>query len=340
MIRLLAAIILTTSMTSAASYNAQQTTIDGVTVVHLDDPDHHASVSIAVGVGNIAYEYVVNGPNALYFPYKSLAEFKAKPNLCGVPFLAPWANRLDQEAFFANGKKYTLNKELGNLRMDGNHLPIHGLISFTSLWQVVEAKSNGSSARVTSRLDFYKHPDLMAQFPFSHLVDMTYTLSGGVLEVTTSIHNLSAEAMPVSIGFHPYFQLHDAPRDNWTVHLAASEHVVLSKLLVPTGETKPNEFGDTVSLAGKQLDDVFTGLPENAEFWVAGKAEKITVHYGTRYKVAVVYAPPGRDFICFEPMAALTNGINLAHEGKYKDLQSVAPESEWKESFKIAATGF
>jgi len=327
-------------MTTAASYNAQQTTIDGVTVVHLEDSAHHATVSVAVSVGNIAYEYIVNGKNALYFPYKSLAEFKAKPNLCGVPFLAPWANRLDQEAFYANGKKYTLNMSLNNLRLDGNKLPIHGLISFSSLWQVVEAKANGSSAHVTSRLEFWKHPELMAQFPFAHTIEMTYTLSNGVLEVTTAIHNLSADAMPVSIGFHPYFQLHDAPRDSWTVHLAASEHVVLSKLLVPTGETKPNEFGDTMTLAGKQLDDVFTGLPDNAEFWVKGKDEKIAVHYGPHYKVAVAYAPPGRDFICFEPMAGLTNAMNLAQEGKYKDLQSIAPGGEWKESFKIAATGF
>jgi aldose 1-epimerase len=340
MVRLFAAILLTASMTTAASYTAQPTTIDGVTVVRLSDSAHHTEVSVAVGIGNIAYEYLVNGKNALYFPYKSLAEFKAKPQLCGVPFLAPWANRLDQEAIYANGKKYTLNKELGNLRFDGNHLPIHGLISFTSLWQVVEAKANGTSAHVTSRLEFWKHPELMAQFPFAHTIEMTYTLSNGVLEVTTALHNLSADAMPVSIGFHPYFQLHDAPRDGWTVHLAASEHVVLSKQLVPTGETKPNEFGDTVSLKGTQLDDVFTGLPANAEFWVNGKVEKIAVHYGPHYKVAVVFAPPGRDFICFEPMAALTNGINLAHAGKYKDLQSIAPGGEWKESFRIAATGF
>jgi aldose 1-epimerase len=180
----------------------------------------------------------------------------------------------------------------------------------------------------------------MAQFPFAHTIEMTYTLSNGVLEVTTAIHNLSAEAMPVSVGFHPYFQLHDAPRDAWNVHLAAHDHVLLSKLLVPTGETKPMEFSDPVSLAGKQLDDVFMGLPENAEFWVAGKAEKIAVHYGPKYKVAVVYAPPGKDFICFEPMAGLTNAMNLAHEGKYKDLQSVAPGATWTESFRIAATGF
>jgi aldose 1-epimerase len=340
MVRLFAAILLFAPMTIAASYNAQQTTIDGVTVLRLTDAAHHAEVAVAVGVGNIAYEYLVNGKNALYFPFHSLAEFKANPALCGVPFLAPWANRLDQEAFHANGKKYTLNPGLGNLRMDGNHLPIHGLLSFSTLWQVVEAKANATSAHVTSRLEFWKHPELMAQFPFAHTIEMTYTLSNGMLEVTTVIHNLSADAMPVSIGFHPYFQLHDSPRDAWKVHLAASEHVVLSKLLVPTGETKSMEFSDPVVLAGKQLDDVFTGLPQNAEFWVSGKAEKIAVRYGPQYKVAVVYAPPGKEFICFEPMAGLTNAMNLAHEGKYKELQTVAPGGTWKESFRISATGF
>jgi aldose 1-epimerase len=325
---------------SNAAYSAKQNTIDGVAVVQLSDSAHSTEVSIAVGVGNIAYELKVNGKNALYFPFKSVGELKAKPTLCGVPFLAPWANRLDQEAFFYEGRKYALNAALGNLRFDGNHLPIHGLLSFSPLWEVVEAKADGSSAHVTSRLEYWKHPELMAQFPFAHTIEMTYRLANGALEVTTSIHNLSAENMPVSVGFHPYFQIHDAPRDSWTVHLAARDHVSLSKLLVPTGETKPVEFGDPVSLAGRVLDDVFTGLPENAEFWVKGKNERIAVHYGEHYKVAVVYAPAGRDFICFEPMAALTNGINLAHEGKYKDLQSVAPGGEWRESFRIQATGF
>jgi aldose 1-epimerase len=327
-------------MSNAASYTAHQTTVDGIAVVQLTDPAHHTEVSVAVGVGNVAYELKVNGKNALYFPFASLKEFKEKPALCGVPFLAPWANRLDQEAFYANGNKYTLNTGLGNVRFDGNHLPIHGLISFSPLWQVVEVKANGTGAHVMSRFEFWKHPELMAQFPFAHTIEMTYTLSNGVLEVTTVIHNLSADAMPVSVGFHPYFQLHDAPRDSWTVHLAASKHVVLSKLLVPTGETKPVEFSDPMTLAGNQLDDVFTGLPENAEFWVKGKEEKIAVHYGPHFPVAVAYAPAGRNFICFEPMAALTNGINLAHEGKYSELQNVAAGGEWRGTFRIQVTGF
>ena len=38
----------------------------------------------------------------------------------------------DQPAFFANGKKYALNPELHNYRLDGNQLPIHGLVNYSS----------------------------------------------------------------------------------------------------------------------------------------------------------------------------------------------------------------
>lgn len=329
-----------TPMSIAANYTAKEATIDDVRVVHLGDAAHKTEVSIAIGLGNLAYEMKVNGKNALHFPYASLAEFKAKPALCGVPFLAPWANRLDQPAFYANGHKYTLNAELGNIRTDGNHLPIHGFLTFSTAWQVLEARADEHSAHVTSRLEFWRHPELMAQFPFAHVIEMTYTLQDGVLKVTTSLHNLSVDPMPVSIGFHPYFELHDSPRDSWKVHLDAKEHVVLSKLLIPTGETKPVEYPDPLPLAGTYLDDVFSGLPPNATFSVQGKAEKISVSYGPKFHIAVVYAPRGQNFICFEPMAGLTNAMNLAHAGTYKDLQSVAPGGEWHESFRIAASGF
>jgi aldose 1-epimerase len=93
-----------------------------------------------------------------------------------------------------------------------------------------------------------------------------------------------------------------------------------------------------------QFDDVFTGLVRNAagnaQFWVEGKQERISVTYGPKYNTAVVYAPPGRSFICFEPMAGITDALNLAHAGIYKDLQVVPARGQWKESFRITPTGF
>ena len=73
-----------------------------------------------------------------------------------------------------------------------------------------------------------------------------------------------------------------------------------------------------------------------ARFHVEGGRERITVAYGPKYTVAVVYAPRGQEYICFEPMAAITNAFNLAHDGVYQELQSVAPGATWKESFWLS----
>ena len=340
----LAAVLLFPLMSTAANYSAVVTVVEGIEVVRLADAAHHAEVSIAPSIGNIAYEFKVNGKNAFWLPSESLAALKAKPMLCGNPFLAPWANRLDQDAFFANGKKFRLNPDLGNFRRDPNQKPIHGLLAFSPDWRIAATDADSDSARVTSRLEFWKYPELMAQLPFAHTIEMTYRLHDGVLEVETLLENHSTAPMPVGIGYHPYFQLHDTPRDQWKVHLAARDHLALSKELIPTGERKPVEFPDPVSLSGTQLDDVFGGLVRDssgrATFSVEGAREKISVIYGPKYTVAVVYAPPGRSFICFEPMSAVTDAFNLAHAGVYKELQSIPPGGRWRESYWIAPSGF
>ncbi len=331
-------------MSEAANYSAKKAVADGIEIVQLADRAHATEVSIVPSVGNIAYAMMVHGKNVLWWPFKSVAEMKANPALCGVPFLEPWANRLDQDAFYANGKKYLLNTGLGNIRRDGNQKPIHGLLLFSPDWKVVKLEADGKSARVTSRLEYWRYPELMAQFPFAHTIEMTYRLADGALEVETVVENQSSDPMPVGAAYHPYFQLQDVPRDQWKVHVAARDHLELSTLLIPTGERKPVELPDPVSLATTQLDDVFSSLvrgkDNHAEFWVEGGGRRVSVIYGPKYTVAVIYAPPGKDFICFEPMSAITNAFNLAQAGIYKELQSIPPGGTWRESFWIQASGF
>jgi aldose 1-epimerase len=339
-----ALVLLLPLMSEAANYSARKGAVEGIEVAHLADAARHVEVSVAPSLGNMAYEMKVRGRNVLWFPNDSLEDFKANPTLAGVPFLGPWANRIDGDAYWANGKKYLLNPDLGNIRRDNHQKPIHGLLNFSPLWKIVAMGADAHSAYVSSRIEFWRYPALMAQFPFAHNVTMTYRLSNGELEVETVLENLANEPMPVAIGYHPYFRLYDAPRDAWKVHLAARDHLVLNSQLIPTGESYPSEFSDPYPLKGRQLDDVFTNLvhgPDGrARFWVEGNKERVTVTYGPKYTVAVVYAPPSREFICFEPMAAITNAFNLAHSGAYKDLQSVPAGGSWKESFWISAGGF
>ena len=68
--------------------------------------------------------------------------------MSGIPFLAPWANRLDEAAFYANGKKYPFNLNWEMSAGQNNH--IHGFLTNATQWRVVEAKADtrrrGSSA--------------------------------------------------------------------------------------------------------------------------------------------------------------------------------------------------
>ncbi|MBI3209089.1 MAG: aldose 1-epimerase [Candidatus Solibacter usitatus] len=322
------------------NYTAERQTIDGTEVVYLADAKTRSEVWIAPSLGNNSYSMKVNGQPVFWSPVATLGELKAKPAMAGNPFLAPWANRIDRDSYWANGKQFLLNPELKNYRYDGFHQPIHGLVVYASQWQVVSLSSGDESASVTSRLEFWRYPEWMAQFPFAHTYEMTYRLRGGVLEIETSVENLSTSPMPVSVAFHPYFTLPGVARDDWRIHVPVSRQVVLNEKLTPSGELREFSLAQPVSLRDRQFDDVFTGLDMVKEFVVEGGGKKIALRFGHKFPVAVVYAPKGRDFICFEPMAGVTNHFNLEHEGKFGNLQHIVPGGRWRESYWIRTEGY
>ena len=140
--------------------------------------------------------------------------------------------------------------------------------------------------------------------------------------MSTTVENLSSDRMPLSIGFHPYFQLTDAPRDEWTLSVPARIQYLLSSDKIPTGETRPIEqFFSTpqsVPLKDFSLDDVFGDLARDpsgqAKMSVTGKKQKIEVTFGPKYTALVIFSPKGagrggppRSFVCFEPMTGITD---------------------------------
>jgi len=349
----LAASVVLAAGGAQAAYQAEQVG----RVVRLTDTGTDTVVSFAPSVGNTAFEMRVKGQNVLYFPLESIDEYRR--GLRGIPFLAPWANRLDEPAFYANGRRYAFDLELGNVDVRGG-MPIHGLLARAEGWEVVEVEADATSAWATSRLEFFRYPLWMKQFPFAHTIEMTYRLKDGVLEVRTRLQNLGVEPMPVSIGFHPYFQLTDSKRDEWVISVGARRQWLLDERKIPTGETAPIEelFPDParVPLRDVDLDHVFGDLVRDgsgrAVMTVRGPSQQVDVIFGPLYRVAVVFAPrPSHEpdasgairennYVCFEPMVGITNAMNAAHKGLYQELQSLPPGGEWEESFWIRPRGF
>jgi aldose 1-epimerase len=324
------------------NYEAKRLQDHGSDVVLLADQARAVEVRIFPGGGNRAYSMTVNGQNILHFPSGDPGTIRTSRQLDGIPFLAPWANRMP-EGFHANGKYYRFQMESGVLRLDGNGIPIHGLLTACPWWQVQEIKASKDEASVTSRLEFWRYPQLMANWPFAHEYLMTHRLRAGVLEVRLAIRNLSADQMPVAVGFHPYFQLPGVPITEAVAHVPVRSHVETDGRLVPTGKLNPVDFDGAISLADHRFDDGFTDLVRDSSghtvFAVEGHGKKINVSFGPKYPVAIIYAPPAQNFICFEPMATLTNGVNLAEEGKYSGLQTVKPGETWEESFWVSTQG-
>jgi aldose 1-epimerase len=385
----LAIVVVACPATSQAQ--ARYTTKTTGDIVQLRDNSADVTVSVMTSLGN-AYEIVVKGRNVIQTTFTSTDQFRANPGLQGMPLLAPFANRLDEMAFYANGRKYNFDPELGNVR---GPVPIHGLIRGVPAWTLVAASADRSSAWVTSRLDFYRNPAWMKQFPFAHTITVTYRVSDGVVEVHTQLDNMSDEPMPVAIGFHPSYWLTDSVRNEWTLSIGARTHWLLNDAKVPTGSTEPitSFFPDpkNVPLRNYTLDDVFGDLERDAQgratMSVRGQQQRLDIILGPRYKAAVLWSipptanrgggpgrggqpagqaraagplgadpalpaasvplsakaeivPPDRGYIAFEPMAGITNSMNMAQKGTYKELQSVPARGRWEESFWIKATGF
>jgi aldose 1-epimerase len=351
---LLAALVLPPSA-AAQRYAA---TRDGEFVV-LTDRQTDTVVKVVPSVGNIAVEMRVRGNNVLRYQHASLDDFRARPGQTGIPFMGPWIGRLDEQAFYANGGRHAFDMTLGNVR---GEVPIHGFLTTTERWRVTTLAATADAAAVTSRLDVYKQPAWMRQWPFAHTVEISYRLADGVLEVATSIANLSDEPMPLSIGFHPYFQLTDSPRDDWQVSVGARTRWQLDGRKLPTGQTEPTEAllpPPRVILRDYNLDEVFSDLVRDGQgrstTTVWGKGQRLDVVLGPLYRSVVVWAPnpsgkgrggqgdsppAERNFICIEPMAAIANALNLAHRGVYKELQTIAPGESWRESFWVKPSGF
>jgi aldose 1-epimerase len=369
-------------------------------LVDLADATAEMNVSVVWSMSN-AWRIQVKGRD-LVRTSATLADFQARPGFNGMPILAPFANRLDETAFYANGRKYNFDLELGNVR---GPIPSTGYVNGSKAWELVEAKADQRSAWVTCRLDFYKHPLYMAQFPFAHTITMTYRVSDGALEVHTRLDNLSTEPMPVVIGFHPIFELPEGNRNDWTVSLDAKTHWIEIPQRLPTGETQPieNFFGsDRTAIQLEKyalIDDVFTDLVRDANGRATMKlkynGKELHVSLGPKFKTVLAWstpltagggreggggrgagqgapatppapsgpfpvdpaqgvkvappavppaesapAPTTRGFIAFEPMVAITNALNLAHKGVYKELQSIPPNGSWEESFWITTKGY
>jgi aldose 1-epimerase len=247
----------------------------------------------------------------------------------GIPLLHPWANRIDGPRYSVAGKDVELDLNSPLVHTEDNGLPIHGLASACPYWEVVGRDTDGLHAR----LDYGAHEDLLAGFPFPHTLEIEISLDPDALHHTTRLTATTDQPVPVSFGYHPYLTLPGVAREDFLVTFPVRRQMLLDDRGIPTGTDEvanipPGALGD------RTYDDGFSELREPIEFGLEGGGRRLGVRFDEGYPYAQVWAPPGQQFICYEPMTAPTNAL-VTHDG----LAFARPDDAYEARFSLLVIG-
>jgi aldose 1-epimerase len=226
----------------------------------------------------------------------------------GIPLLYPWANRLAAFDYTVAGRTATIPRDRTRVALDGNGLPIHGVIGGRLRWELTSTSASAPGSLVARLRWDESSPELFEIFPFRHEVEYAALLAEGRLEVDVTVHASGRDAVPLAFGFHPYLSLPGIPRERWLVELPPMRRLALDARQIPvgSGSMQPHR---RFELSEQEFDDGFDALPEPARFEVSAGRRRLALELRAGYPCAQVYAPRPGEFICFEPMTAPANAL-------------------------------
>ena len=175
-------------------------------VVTLRDPASSVTAEFVPEAGMIGTSLTDAGVELLG-QRRGLDAYVTAGKTMGIPILYPWANRLGANTYTAEGVTATLTPGENGVRADPNGLPIHGVLAAYPGWRVTAESAN----ELTAEVDFAADPQLLASFPYPHVLTVAVRLAERTLTVRTTVSATAETAVPLCFGFHPYLRLPDVP---------------------------------------------------------------------------------------------------------------------------------
>jgi aldose 1-epimerase len=297
---------------------------DGIDTVTLVSSGLEAT--FAPGAGMICCSLLHRGEELLG-QRRGLIAYATTGKTMGIPLLHPWANRLGDWSYEALGKRADLRRVDELVGRDAaTGLPIHGALP--APWRVDRAEAGDDAARLVAEQHRAWDPSFRGAFPFDHRVRLEAWVSDAVLRMRVVIEPVEGP-VPVTIGFHPYLTLPGLPREEYELELPVRRRLLLGPDQVPTGETQPvSPYAGPLGSRG--FDDGYDELDDPAVFAVSGGGRRIELRFEQGFSVAQVFAQPGMDFVCFEPMTARTNALRTG------DFPVATPDEPFEAAFSIS----
>ncbi|MFA6977896.1 MAG: aldose 1-epimerase [Ignavibacteriaceae bacterium] len=242
--------------------------------------------------------------------------------------LSPFTGRIREGKYTFNSVAHQLIK---NYPEENN--ACHGFV-YNKNFKVIEKTVEENFASCSLE---YCYLGNLQGYPFVFTIQLTYHLSQVGLTCTTTITNNSRGRMPISDGWHFYFDL-GIEIDNLKLKTENCELMELDSNMIPTGERKIfNEFIYGKIIGEMKFDSCFKFKSiDKAETRLISDERKLDLTIWQevgegKYQYLVIYTSPDRKTIAIEPM---TSNINSFNNGE--GLIILNPNESFTASFGIS----
>lgn len=215
--------------------------------------------------GAIVATLKVGGKDVLYLDRATL-EDPTKNVRGGIPVLFPFAGKLPDEAFLPANTK----------------MKQHGF-GRNKAWAVKEKRPD------LVRVALVQDQETRAQYPYDFECEHEVRLLPRGLEVAFLVHATGNKALPVSPGWHPYFNCKAADKARVTGDVPIAKDALR--------DDKEFDFGIEAPARGR------------ARFEVPGLGA-LAISFAPAMRHLQFWSQPGKDFICIEPFFGPANTVN------------------------------
>jgi aldose 1-epimerase len=328
------------------------------------------SVTVLPGRGMELLQVTANFPgkgevNVLASPdtatAKQMLDEKDTPNgdlayRLGSVFLFPYPNRIrgklsaDGQTLTAEWSGHTITLPANNIGKNpgAERHAMHGLI-LKSKAEDVKVTHTPGGKQVTGVIhggDFSGH--------WLSKTDLTITISitADAIDATVVAKNVGGEAEPVSIGWHPYFNLPSGNRTQARIHIPGSMVATVDNYdnVFPTGELKPvngTQF-DLRAPEGKPLEKNFYDDNWSKLDWKNNAVTVKVIDPAAKYGVAIeglspqiktiqMYAPPAQKFVAVEHQFNFADPFGKEWNGMDTGMVTLKPgmSTRWHVRLKV-----
>ena len=217
----------------------------------------------------------------------------------------PFVGRLDKEGYEFAGQQFLPQR----FSLEG--MPIHGLV-YDAAYDVVHTHADDTGVVVQLEVCY---PATDPGFPFQYTVMVEYLLlPGNRLTINTIVLNQHEDVIPMSDGWHPYFNLGNTA-DTCTLEMATDTMLEFNADLIPTGEVLVyNKFQHHELIGDTQLNNSFLlqhPLPGPAcSFTNPANGLKLQSWPDATYPILHFYTPEERNSLAIENLSAAPNAFN------------------------------